>query len=330
MTTAPPDVFEELRQRYTIAQAWQALGLPGEPKEHGMMRSPFRDERTPSFSIFDNGTGFKDHGTGVGGDLIEFIRVALDSDHAAVREWGKERLGIDHLDGEISRRTLPQRPVKEPEPPKPIEWPGGTEPFEITAHALDGFARSRGITYKAAHVAQAAGLLRFLKIDGRKCYVVTDNTRRCAEIRAIDGSLFGGKKAFPLPNVCKAWLPGLAGMETAPKSAGVFIAEGCSDLLSALALYTAYKCHGGPRSWIISGLFGASCKSLTPEAQAIIRGRRVRLCPDGDEAGDRMAEHWKPLLLSLGCTVDVVKLPRGKDLSDMRHEITPEELFCIQ
>jgi hypothetical protein len=316
MITAPLDVFSEVNS-HPIAELWVMLGLTGDPKPRGNMISPFRDERHASFSIHSDGFAWNDHGGGLGGDGVEFVKVALDTNHAGVRDWWLERHGIDRLDGEISKRTLPQRPLKEPEPPRVIEWPDGKEPFEITPLALDAFARSRGLSYKGMHVAQAAGMLRFLKISGRKCFVVTDNSRLCAEIRAIDGSLFSGRKAYPLAGVSKAWPVGLAGMDSAPKRAGIWISEGSTDTLTALDLYARYKTHGGPNSWIVSGLLGASCKSLMPAAEGILRGRRVRLCPDGDDAGDRMAAHWEQLLLKLGCDVDVMEMPRGSDLSDV-------------
>jgi hypothetical protein len=315
------DIFAEINS-HTIPELWVTLGLPGEPKSCGTMRSPFREESNPSFSIFDNGHGFKDHGgEGAGGDGVEFVRVFLRTDHAGVRDWWLERDGIDRLDGLLTVERAPAAP----KPPKVIQWPGAL--IEGTTRTWKAFADHKGISYRAVNVMARAGVLRFLKVDGVKCFTITDTTDRAGEIRRMDGGLFGGKKAFPLSGVSKDWLPGLAMIATAPRDAGVFITEGCTDLLAAFHLYTRYRVEGGTRSWVPCALLGSKCQALAPTAIPFVRGRRVRLVPDGDEDGDVMAKNWTALLLELGCTVDVVKLPRAKDLSDVKGEIEPGGLF---
>lgn len=61
-------------------------------------RSPFRNDRKPSFSISEDGKLWKDHGTGAGGDVVSFvmrglnIRLAPDGDdsgRAAAEAWGQ-------------------------------------------------------------------------------------------------------------------------------------------------------------------------------------------------------------------------------------------------
>ena len=65
------DVFALAKAHYTVADVWHALSLPGEPKQN--CRSPFREESSPSFSVYSNGKMWKDHGSGEGGDVIEFL-----------------------------------------------------------------------------------------------------------------------------------------------------------------------------------------------------------------------------------------------------------------
>ena len=318
----PQDAFAEINSR-TIPELWAMLGLPGEPKPNGSRRSPFRDEKRPSFSIKD-GFHWKDFGTGEGGDGVAFVMAALRCTPAEAREWWLERDGI----GPVDRFSPPRGPAKAPEPPKTIRWPGELREGKVATWAA--FAERRGLSYRSVEVMVRADNLRFLMVDGVKCYAITDRANRAAEIRRIDGRLFGELKAYPLPGVDKRWLPGLANMAQAPAEAGILITEGATDLLAAFDLYTRYRMGGGRRSWIPAALLGASCKTLAPEAIPFVRGRRVRLVPDGDDKGDEMAKHWRNLLLGLGCTVDVVKLPRGRDLSDMKSEIQPEELFEIR
>ena len=328
-TAAPPDIFDDIRENYSIPQAWAALGLPGEAKESGNQRSPFRDERHPSFTIHDNQRKWKDHGTGEGGDVIEFIKVALGCDYQGVREWGKERFGIDYLDGRPAPSRRAQAAVKPSEDWTAIQWPG--ELVEGTAETWSAFAAQRGLSTEGVSFAVRAGALRFLKIGGRPCYCITDSTRRAAEIRDWHGRLFGESKAYWLSGVSKRWLPGLAhAVTTSPASAaGVFVTEGATDLLTALDLYHRWKTQGGVSSWIPAAILGASCKSLASEAENAIRGRRVRMVPDADDAGDMMANHWRGVFKALGCVVDTIRLPRGKDLSDVAGRIKLEGLFGV-
>ena len=65
------DLFAEAREKYTIADIWHAFGYEGQPKSN--CKSPFREDRSPSFSIFDDGRAWTDHATGEGGDVIEFV-----------------------------------------------------------------------------------------------------------------------------------------------------------------------------------------------------------------------------------------------------------------
>jgi len=311
--TGKIDLFAKARETYTVPEIWQILQLPGEPK--ASCRSPFRDDHTPSLSIFDNGRGWKDHSTGDGGDVVAFLKSAL-GDYRIVRDWLRERIG--QPDGH-------RRPATAPARRKPIQWPG--EILEGTQATWQAFADKRGISFPAAWTMVHVGIIRFTKIDGHKCFIVTDDTRRAAEIRRIDRQPFGTSKAYPLTGCDKTWLPGADLLRDAPPEASVMIVEGATDLLTAFDLYTRYRRSGGAYRWIPCALLGAGCKTLSPECAALMRGRHVRLVPDADEAGDKMAAHWSELLRENGCSVDTIELPRGKDLSDCKPEIAPETIF---
>jgi hypothetical protein len=315
--TAKTDIFAEAREKYRIPELWQALGLPGEPKSS--CKSPFREDRAPSFSIFDDGRAWTDHATGEGGDVISFLCKALGVDHREARDWFGERLGIDYLDHfPVKPRTASKTP---PQPAKKIQWPG--ELIEGTPETWQAFAMVRGYTYPAVHAMVQTGILRFIKIDGLKCYVVTDPALRSAEIRRLDGKTFGAHKAFPLPGVDKSWLVGGDYLE-APN---VIITEGATDFLTCFDMLSRYVRSGGINSWTPLALLGAGCKSLHPDLAAAMRGRHARLVPDADPAGKKMANHWTSLLNSNGCSVDVVELSDGTDLSDNLNTIQPLDLF---
>ena len=315
MTPTPQDLFAEAREKFKIADAWHLLGYDGEPK--ASCKCPFREDRHPSFSIHSDGSAWTDHATGDGGDVIEFIRHAIGGDHKDVREWLRQRIGTDRP---ASKATPAQQEAKR------IEWPADI--IEGTGTTWEGFSKLKGLTYPAVHVMVQAGILRFARIDGAKCYVITDASGRAAEIRRMDGKQFGASKAYPLRGVDKSWLPGIELLADAPPETAVLITEGATDLLSAFDLYTRYRRTFPERhSWQPAALLGAACKNLHPQASKLIRGRRVRLVPDADSAGDAMADHWTKLLRKVGCEVDVVTLPKGTDLTDHLTTLPPPELF---
>jgi hypothetical protein len=316
IATIKKDFFADARSKITIADAWEMLELDGEPKP--CCKSPFREDRSPSFSIHSEGKSFKDHATGDGGDVIEFIRLAIGGDHRDVRKWIAERIESIHVtDSKLKAVTS-----------KVIQYPAEliTGDFET----WKAFARSRNLTFPAVHSMVKGGLLRFCVIDGVKCYVVTDAANRAAEIRRIDKNLFGNRsKAYPLKGVDKSWMPGMDHLRLAPKSTAVLVTEGASDLLSAIDLYSQYRRNSGSCSWLFAALLGAGCRELSPEALKLIRGRHVRLVPDGDKAGDQMADHWTQYLRKNGCSVDVVNLPRDTDLTDHLQTISTQDLFSL-
>jgi DNA primase len=50
--------------------------------------SPFREDRNPSFSVYDQGQKWKDHATGDHGDAVDFLAKALDlSPEEAIRRF---------------------------------------------------------------------------------------------------------------------------------------------------------------------------------------------------------------------------------------------------
>jgi hypothetical protein len=252
--------------------------------------------------------------------VVEFIRSAIGGDHKDAREWIKARIGI----------AAPTHSTAKPsQAVKAIQWPA--EIVEGTTATWGAFAKQRGLTYPAIHAMVKAGILRFTRLpDGTKCFIITDDARQAAEIRRLDGKPFGECKAFPLRGVNKSWLPGIDLLNHAPRSTAVLITEGATDLLAAIDLFSRYKRdHGGRQSWQPIALLGAACKTLHPQAVALIRGRRVRLVPDSDAAGDAMADHWTGLLRKIGCTVDVVTLPPKTDLTENLHLVLPSDLFTL-
>lgn len=70
-----PDALALAKDHLRIPELWRLLGLPGEPAKSS--RSPLRaDDTNPSFSVFNDGLLWKDHGTGEHGDAIDLLARA--------------------------------------------------------------------------------------------------------------------------------------------------------------------------------------------------------------------------------------------------------------
>lgn len=61
------------RDRLKVADVLLHYGKDLSQSRLGLIRSPFRDERTPSFHILSNGYAWKDFGDGSGGGVIELV-----------------------------------------------------------------------------------------------------------------------------------------------------------------------------------------------------------------------------------------------------------------
>jgi hypothetical protein len=109
----PIPLIEQVLARVSIAWAWAHFGFPGKPTRN--CRSPFRPDKTPSFTIYsgkDHERWF-DHGDSTGGDVIDF--------------WAKAK-GITNADALAELTAMGRPPAASPAdqydlPRGEIEWP---------------------------------------------------------------------------------------------------------------------------------------------------------------------------------------------------------------
>jgi hypothetical protein len=64
--------------KFSIDELWNHFGYP--PRHGNPVCSPFREDRSPSFSVYDEGRRFKDHGNGDRGDSFDFFCRAKGQD----------------------------------------------------------------------------------------------------------------------------------------------------------------------------------------------------------------------------------------------------------
>ena len=265
---------------------WQRLGLPGKPRRS--CRSPFRPDRSPSFSVYDGGQHWRDFGTGDHGDAVDFLARAAGCDqHEAARR-------LIALAG-----TAPvPRPAAEPR--RRLCLP------EVTGGSPDQhrqLAELRGISVEGVSLAARRGLLRFGEWKGRTAWFVLDATRRNAQARRMDGNPWpeiGDKKAFTLPGSQAAWPLGIG---EARQSASVALVEGGPDLLAA---FHFCWCENRAAGCAPVAMLGASL-SIHPDALPVFTAKRIRVFAHDDPAGQVALCRWADQLRRVGATVDAFR-----------------------
>lgn len=305
--------------RLGISGAWRALGLPGEPRRN--CRSPFREDRHPSFSITDDRL-WHDFADGTGGDVVSFVKCATGcSDGEAITRV------IEMAGGGLATGvTLAPRAVAAPQPI--TDNLAGLELRPPTLGEVIAIADLRKWpTFAGLELARLRGLLQIADVPWRgevhPSWILTDNDRKSAQARRLDGEPWQGQAHTYKSNSLRTdpeHPPGLADVLACDRKA-VLLCEGEPDALAALLL--AWCADLAPKAGVIA-LTGAS-KDLPLVVLEKLRGRRVRILRQTDKPGHRCALAWAESLNSAGVTVDLANLDGqlcadghpAKDLADL-------------
>ncbi len=300
-------------EKLTIPDVWQMLGVEGRPKPS--CKSPFRDERNASFSIYAKGRRWKDHTTGQRGDAADFCAHArgLSPEEGArllIDLAGTRRVdsvpqgnsGNAKWQGNPSRpgRGNPESydPLKDPEKARKREgWPV----FEAPTQAEIGkVAMLRGLSLEGVSLAAERGLLWCADSQEGRAWIVSDSRRRNAQARRLDGqpwARIGGKKAWTLPGSEAAWPIGLREASSFP---AIALVEGGPDLLAAFHLAW---CDGVEERIAAVAMMGASNR-IPEDALRYFADKRVRIFPHHDKAGSDAGKLWAWQLIAAGVKAD--------------------------
>ncbi len=300
--------LSEIKAAYRIGAAWRDLGLPGAPGK--CVPSCFREDRSPSLSVFDEGTRFKDFATGEGGDVFDFVAKARGCNMAEAIRWVRDRLGITPE----SKRSVPAKSGMKLPPLR-----------EGTADELRELSERRGFAVEALKLAQRRGFLFFCSLWGHSAWCITDTRRELYEFRRVDGEKwpeFGRlpKRKCHCIGAGKRWPIGTK--ESAP-FAKIAVTEGGPDFVAAFHFLLI---EGKEQTVAPVGILGASNHTLAPEALAQFKGKCVCLYPHVDDAGRTAARAWARQLKDAGAArvtaFDLSGLvlmdgSEGKDLADV-------------
>lgn len=304
--------LDEAKAALTVTDAWNRLGLPGEPRKS--CSSPFREDRSPSFSVYEGGHRWKDHSTGKGGDVCDFVAAALNVTLANAARWILEQTNARATARAWPKvRSITPAEPKPPQPRKPLALPPlekGTVSDFAQLQELRGFRFFAGL-----QILSNRGQLGFATLkDGAerpRCWIITDDSRRNAQARRLDGKAWQSinAKAKTLPGSQAAWPIGASRIGNVNT---ILFTEGAPDLLAA-ATFAAFDLPG---SFEAVAMIGAGL-NIHPEALPLFKGKDVFIFAHNDEAGLDAARRWRDQLTEAGATVTTLcSDAEGRDLND--------------
>jgi hypothetical protein len=317
--------IEAAKERLRIPELWRILRLEGEPGK--ICRSPFHEDRKPSFSVYDGGLRAKDFATGENFDGISFLaKVRGLSNGEATRAF------LEIANG--SAITIDYTPIVRQQPTDKAQRPNVSGLRKATRAELQRIADSRKIDVRAVDLAQDLGTLRVGEVCRYESWVLLDESGLCAEGRrlnrkpypalAIAGKIkLSERKAHTLRGSRKDWPVGILPAKEYRQSVEAFLlVEGGPDYLAALHFTLRQKRRGVLPVAMLGR--GQGLRGLHPESLEHFRGRRVRIVPHDDPDGGSYlsAARWAKQLRAVGAAVDYFNLKglltaNGKAVKDL-------------
>ena len=294
-------VAEEAKAALLIPDLWRRLNVPGELRRTGaagwLGSVPWREDRHPSLSVSADGQLWIDRARGdEGGDAIGFLARFCDLDRKQAFRRFLEMVDL----GTITSRLTSVPPFTSPTP-KQRANPNLPPSREGTTKEFRTLAALRGLSPEGVEQAGKRGLCRYSILRGTPVWIVTDSTRTNAQARRLDGQPWphlNGAKAWTLPGARAGWPLGASAIESFP---AVVLTEGGPDLLAACHFI---YCEGREESVAPVAMLGASMR-LPEDALPLFAGKRVRLYPHMDPAGQEAAARWNAQLTIAGANVDL-------------------------
>ena len=285
----------EAKQRLTIDALWTHFGFAGKPSKS--CHCPLHEDGSKSFSVTPDGTLYNCFAGCGGGDAVDFYAAATGLPHAEACRAFIALAGGSSLPS----TPRPPRPTSEEEAIEKAtrrnQWPL----FEAgNKEDLSRLAELRRVSIDGLRLMSSRGLLFFTEWHGHRAWVVTDDARKNAQVRRLDGLLWPviEKKAQTLPG-SEASRP--IGAREAQQFLIVLFVEGGPDLLAAFHFIHA---HGRQADVAAVAMLG-SFKSIHPASLPIFGcGKCVRIFPHTDKPGSDAAAKWTEQLETMEATVD--------------------------
>lgn len=310
LTTSP---LARAKERLRIPDLWDRLALDGTPSKS--CRSPFRDDRAPSFSVSEDGLLWNDFAEGTGGDAVDLLAKAAGLDNREAARRFIEMAG----GSEPSAVSITRRP--KPAPARKFRALPDLQPWELS-DAMTLARLRRWPLWAGLEIAARRGLLGAVDLrDGSgppvRCWAVTDDRRAVMQARRLDGEPFAhrwdgtARKWTPCPpfkskTLCAdpagaGWPVGAANLS---EGRAVVFCEGGPDFAAAFGL--AFLA-GLTKALDVVTILGAGNKTIAAEALPKFAGKRIRFLTQGDTAGRAAVKGWASQLKAAGAgKVDAV------------------------
>jgi hypothetical protein len=336
--------LEAAKERLTVIELGRQLFPDWKPAKS--CRSPFREDRNASFSVFGDGRRWKDFASGEGGDAIDFLALARGID---TRTATKEFLSMAGADSPRPVTAQPLAPAKsrpasvarpaEMGPDLAAVWRDGLDPLHRSIATRESIEKWRHWPAGAVKTLADDGLMSCPTIDGARgiAFPVQVPTRDALGLLSTFNGGFHFRHKAARPDDRAKWsyhsgipaLPYVIGAGFLPYAQTVVVTEGQWD---ALTLAQAAGWLASDASWpeclTLFAVRGASAWRPLIDFWGDFFPKEARfiLFADGDDAGGKWREpgNLADALRHRGHRVRIIRPRPGspKDLNDI-HRAKP-------
>ena len=308
-----------LKAKLPMPNLLSALGIHYKDKNH--IKSPFREDKTPSLSVYETPKGwkFKDHGSGseFAGDELDFIKLLNNTDTKTAIETYKKLCGVSDLNSETQHYRYVEKHVHHGKLPEQFDWDKHIEQLATSGYAskLKKFAQYRGYDFKFVEKLHGHRLLGWCSQQKTLCFPI-----QIAPNGRYSGAHYwypNGSPRFKTKGSSYPWWIGKGDVVQ------VHVFESQFDAFAFLELML------WPEDWPdnVAVLITRSASNTRKVRDYVDNVERVFLHPQNDpktEEGLTPAEKWtKDICESINSPlcVRIVETPRAyKDLNDWLKE----------
>lgn len=289
-----PSPLERAKAVLTIPELWHLRGWPGKPGKSCTF--PNGSDKKPSASVFAEGRLLKDFRTGKTYDAPALLAEVEGMGSIEACKLMIQLAGVEK--NEAPRFIAKVSPTPAPPRTKPdLQRLRLCEPSESETLAL---ARLRHVSTAAVRLAQQRGFLWCCDSREARAWVLRDGLGWVAVARRMDGQgwqCLGGAKARLVRGSRAAWP---LGAEESSSFPAIALVEGGPDFLAAFHFILEAGMEGSVAPVAVLG----AGMGIDAEALPLLRGKRVRIFVDDDDAGGRAFARWSEQLRSVDAVVD--------------------------
>jgi hypothetical protein len=291
--------IERIKRELSLERAWKILDMPGEPALNRDLRSPFRQDKNPSFRLYQarDHVRYHDHGTGLGGDVLDLWaaakEISIPEAITQIEAYLGDMMPLERARKPVERVSAPRQGFVPPSVP----WrPPGPDDCR-------GLARLRKLDPAAFDMAGRLGVLKIGMMREWPSWFITDQSGSLAESRRMDGLLypeapgFKARKGWALKGSHKDWPIGLTTLQPEFNALkNILLVEGGPDYFAGLQLALNSEISFRPAAMLGAGV------AIGPQAREHFRGAHVLIIPHNDRsgAGEKAARAWATQIMSLG------------------------------